>query len=58
MTVEATAAAAPEAAAEAAPEALPTTGVGGSLPAAGVTMFVILGLVAVEFARKRSGMSK
>ena len=54
-TVEAT----PEATAEAAaPEALPATGVGGSLPAAGAAVFVVLGLVAVEFARKRSGMKK
>ena len=57
-TAEATAEATPGATAEAAPEALPTTGVGGSLPAAGAAVFVVLGLVAVEFARKRAGMKK
>ena len=54
-TAEATVEATPEAAA---PEALPATGVGGSLPAAGAAVFVVLGLVAVEFARKRTGMKE
>ena len=57
-TVEVTAEATPEATAEAAPEALPTTGVSGSWPLAGVAAFVVLGLVAAEFARQRSRTRK
>jgi 5'-nucleotidase / UDP-sugar diphosphatase len=58
VTVEATVEATPEVTAEATPEELPTTGVSGSWPLAGVAVFVILGLVAAEFARQRSNTRK